>query len=193
MKAGPVRVDPLVHRREQRSEHAAHALLLRPARGHRHRTCACTRSRRSSTSSTTAPAATGMTYRNGVNPTGVTIDGNPDALDRRRADVGAGDRPAGDDQPGRHRADHRLHADVATNYYLDDSTPPVTQCTGDAFAYGSSGTVRSLEHASQHRPGDGRHRVAHRHPDHVLREPGRDRERRRRPAATRSSRRSRRR
>jgi hypothetical protein len=26
-----------------------------------------------------------------------------------------------------------------TSYYLDDSTPPVTQCTGDAFAYGSSG------------------------------------------------------
>ncbi len=24
-------------------------------------------------------------------------------------------------------------------YYLDDSTPPIMQCTGDAFAYGSSG------------------------------------------------------
>ena len=28
----------------------------------------------------------------------------------------------------------------ATSYYLDDTTPPVTQCTGDAFAIGSSGT-----------------------------------------------------
>ena len=26
-----------------------------------------------------------------------------------------------------------------THYYLDDSTPPVTQCTGDAFSYGASG------------------------------------------------------
>jgi hypothetical protein len=26
-----------------------------------------------------------------------------------------------------------------TNYYLDDTTPPDTQCTGDAFAYGTSG------------------------------------------------------
>jgi hypothetical protein len=26
-----------------------------------------------------------------------------------------------------------------THYYLDDSTPPVTQCTGDAVAFGSSG------------------------------------------------------
>jgi hypothetical protein len=26
-----------------------------------------------------------------------------------------------------------------TSYYLDDRTPGTTQCTGDAFAYGSSG------------------------------------------------------
>jgi len=29
---------------------------------------------------------------------------------------------------------------TVTSYYLDDSTPAVTQCTGDAAAYGSSGS-----------------------------------------------------
>ena len=30
-------------------------------------------------------------------------------------------------------------APTTAGYYLDDSTPAETQCTGDAFAYGSSG------------------------------------------------------
>jgi hypothetical protein len=83
-------------------------------------------------------AATGMTYRNSVNPSGVTIDGNPDSLT-----AGA---PTWEQVTGPQGTINQVglvqttgFTPTATNYYLDDSTPPVTQCTGDAFAYGSSG------------------------------------------------------
>jgi hypothetical protein len=85
-----------------------------------------------------SPAASGMTYRNNVNPGGVTIDGNPDS-----PVAGA---PTWEQVTGP-QGSMTMVASVATSftptgvtsYYLDDSTPPVTQCTGDAFAYGSSG------------------------------------------------------
>ncbi len=83
-------------------------------------------------------AAIGMTYRNGINTSGVTIDGNPDSLT-----AGA---PTWEQVTGPQGTINQVgvvqttgFTPTATNYYLDDSTPPVTQCTGDAFAYGSSG------------------------------------------------------
>jgi hypothetical protein len=83
-------------------------------------------------------AATGMTYRNSVNPSGVLIDGVPDTLT-----AGA---PTWEQVTGAQGTINQVailqttgFTPTVTNYYLDDSTPPVTQCTGDAAAYGSSG------------------------------------------------------
>ncbi|HEY7440475.1 MAG TPA: hypothetical protein VIC35_13850 [Acidimicrobiia bacterium] len=85
-----------------------------------------------------SPAATGMTYRNELNPTGVTVDGNPDSL---TAGVSSWEQITG--VQGTLTSVGQLTTSFATpgltSYYLDDSTPPVTQCTGDAFAYGESG------------------------------------------------------
>jgi hypothetical protein len=79
-----------------------------------------------------------MTYRNSVNPAGVTIDGNPET-----PTSGA---PTWEQVTGPQGTINQVgivqttgFTPTATNYYLDDSTPPVTQCTGDAFAFGSSG------------------------------------------------------
>jgi hypothetical protein len=85
-----------------------------------------------------SPAASGMIYRNSLNPGGVTIDGNPDSP---VAGVGTWEQVTGP------QGSMTIVPTVSTSftptgvtsYYLDDSTPPVTQCTGDAFAYGSSG------------------------------------------------------
>jgi len=85
-------------------------------------------------------AATGMTYRNSLNPAGVTIDGNPDTV--------AAGTPTWEQVTGPQGTINQVgtvqttgFTPTTTNYYLDDSTPPVTQCTGDAFAYGSSGVT----------------------------------------------------
>jgi hypothetical protein len=85
-----------------------------------------------------SPDAAGMTYHNNHNLSGVTIDGVPDT-------VGAGtiewELTAG--AQGSLIIASRVDTDIpdpsSTSYYLDDSTPPVTQYTGDAYAYGSSG------------------------------------------------------
>ena len=89
-----------------------------------------------------SPAATGMTYRNSLNPTGVTVDGNPDSL--------AAGTPTWEQVTGPQGTINQVgvvqttgFTPTSTNYYLDDSTPPVAQCTGDAFAYGSSGVTMS--------------------------------------------------
>ena len=83
-------------------------------------------------------AATGMTYRNSLNPSGVTIDGTPDSL--------AAGAPTWEQVTGPQGTINQVgtmqtkgFTPTATNYYLDSTTPPVAQCTGDAFAYGSSG------------------------------------------------------
>jgi len=85
-----------------------------------------------------APAASGMTYRNDLNTTGVTIDGIPDTVAQ-----GAIQWELVTGGQGSLVMSQRLEQNIAgfayTSYYLDDATPPVTQCTGDAFAYGSSG------------------------------------------------------
>jgi hypothetical protein len=85
-----------------------------------------------------SPAASGMTYSNDRNQTGVTIDGNPDTVAPGAPSWEKVDGPQGALViTGGFAANFAV---TSTNYYLDDSTPPVTQCTGDAFAYGSSGT-----------------------------------------------------
>jgi hypothetical protein len=85
-----------------------------------------------------SPAASGMTYYNDINTSGVTVDGNPDsvALGSIHWEMVSGAQ-------GSLFMTSLLSTNIAgltyTSYYLDDSTPDVTQCTGDAFAYGSSG------------------------------------------------------
>jgi hypothetical protein len=85
-----------------------------------------------------SPAASGMTYRNDLNPGGVTIDGNPDTP---VAGVPAWEQVTG--PQGSLTITGTVSSSFtpvgATSYYLDDSTPSTAQCTGDAFAYGSSG------------------------------------------------------
>jgi hypothetical protein len=85
-----------------------------------------------------SPAASGMTYRNNNNTSGVTIDGNPETISQGPIHWELVDGPQGG---------LTIISNVTTNlpgisptsYYLDDTTPPDTQCTGDAYAYGASG------------------------------------------------------
>lgn len=89
-----------------------------------------------------SPAASGMTYYNNLNPSGVTIDGVPDGvtLGTLQWEMVTGSQ-------GSLMMASSLTTNVTglvpTSYYLDDSTPGVVQCTGDAFAYGSSGMMIS--------------------------------------------------
>jgi len=85
-----------------------------------------------------SPGTTGMTYRNDLNVGGVTIDGVPDTVA-----IGAPAWEMVTGPQGSLLVTGVVTTDIAglapSLYYLDDSMPPVTQCTGDAFAYGSSG------------------------------------------------------
>jgi hypothetical protein len=84
-----------------------------------------------------SPAASGMKYSNSLNPSDRTIDGVPESITLGPT---SWERVAG--PQGGLAIAHQLSTNLAltpTHYYLDDSTPPDTQCTGDAFAYGSSG------------------------------------------------------
>lgn len=85
-----------------------------------------------------SPAASGMAYYNDLNPSGVTIDGSADSVAPGAIQwemVGGGQ--------GSLVISGSVSTNIAgfayTSYYLDDTTPDVIQCTGDAFAYGSSG------------------------------------------------------
>jgi hypothetical protein len=83
-------------------------------------------------------AAVGMTYRNDHNTAGVTIDGVPDT-----PVSGTPQWEQASGSQGSLSILSTLDADFATtvtSYYLDDSSPAVTQCTGDGAAYGSSGS-----------------------------------------------------
>jgi hypothetical protein len=88
-----------------------------------------------------SPAASGMIYTNDRNPGGVVIDGSPDTV---ASGAPLWEKVGGPQGTVTHV--ERLVTNISglsgTNYYYDDnSTPnPVTQCTGDAYAYGSSGT-----------------------------------------------------
>jgi hypothetical protein len=84
-------------------------------------------------------AATDMTYANSLNPSGVTIDGDP-MQDNLTSGFTVWERVSG--PQGGLAIAHSLQTNLSitpTHYYLDDKTPSVTQCTGDAFAYGESG------------------------------------------------------
>jgi hypothetical protein len=85
-----------------------------------------------------APAASGMTYRNQLNPSGVTVDGVPDTI---TAGANGWEQIAG--AQGTITSVATMHASFTpsvSSYYEDNSTNPTTQCTGDSFAYGASGS-----------------------------------------------------
>ena len=85
-----------------------------------------------------SPAASGMTYRNDLNPAGVKIDGVPDS-----PTAGALSWEQVTGAPGTVTNVYTSSASFTpasvSSYYLDDKTPSDPQCTGDAYAYGSSG------------------------------------------------------
>ncbi len=85
-----------------------------------------------------SPDAAGMLYHDDLNQAGVVIDGVPDTVATGallwQMVVGA---------PGALIMLPTFDTDIAdfayTSYYSDDSSPARTQCTGDAFEYGTSG------------------------------------------------------
>jgi hypothetical protein len=83
-------------------------------------------------------AAIGMTYSSSSTP-GVTIDGVPDASG---SEAPTWESVSG--SPGTLVSVSSVQTDISgvamQAYYSDDSTPSTTQCTGDAFEYGASGT-----------------------------------------------------
>jgi hypothetical protein len=87
-----------------------------------------------------SPAAIGMEYSSSSTPSGVTIDGVPDV-----AGAAAPTWEAVTGAQGTVVSTTGQTTDIAgmavQSYYTDDSTPPFTQCTGDAFEYGASGTA----------------------------------------------------
>ena len=97
-----------------------------------------------------SPEATGMTYRNQLNPGGVTIDGVPDSPVPGLPDNVLSGEPMWEQVSGEQGSLDvitQMETDVnglgITSYYLDDSVPEEPeeeQCAGDPSAYGSSGT-----------------------------------------------------
>lgn len=83
-------------------------------------------------------AATGMTYRSSVEPGGVTIDGNPDAVGSSAPDWEAVDGPQ-----GQVFTRQKLTTDVSglteSLFYRDQTSPPEAQCWGDSSFFGASG------------------------------------------------------
>jgi hypothetical protein len=84
-------------------------------------------------------AASGMRYANNHNRNGVVVDGSPDAV---TAGPLGWELVAG--SQGSVIQTHRLETNIpslrVTSHYVDDTTPDEAQCTGDAAAYGTSGT-----------------------------------------------------
>lgn len=85
-----------------------------------------------------SPAASGMTYYNDLNTGGVTIDGVPDApaLGPIQWEMVTG--PQGSLVMAGTMSTS-FNPFPYTSYYEDNNVNPTTQCTGDAYAYGSSG------------------------------------------------------
>jgi hypothetical protein len=79
-----------------------------------------------------------MTYHNDLNPAGVTVDGVPDTVS-----LGAIQWEMVTGAQGSLVAVGSVYTDIPgftyTSYYSDDTTPSVTQCTGDDFEYATSG------------------------------------------------------
>jgi hypothetical protein len=89
-----------------------------------------------------SPDAAGMTYSNDKNPAGVTIDGQPETPAPGTPRWEMVDGPQGS-LTSISSFTTNFAAPTTVGYYLDDATPGTgaeTQCTGDAFAYGSSGS-----------------------------------------------------
>jgi hypothetical protein len=85
-----------------------------------------------------SPAASGMTYRNALNPAGVTIDGTPDSI---TAGPTPWEQVTGAQGTITYVATgHTSFPLTSSSYYEDNAVNPTTQCTGDAYAYGASGT-----------------------------------------------------
>lgn len=84
------------------------------------------------------PAASGMTYYDDLNASGVTIDGVPDspALGQIHWQMVTG---AQGTVVMSGQTSTNIPGFTYTSYYEDNKTNPTTQCTGDAFAYGTSG------------------------------------------------------
>jgi hypothetical protein len=82
--------------------------------------------------------ASGMAYYNDLNTAGVPVDGSPDVV---ATGALSWEMVAG--VQGSLIVAAVLETDISglsyTSYYSDDSTPSVTQCTGDAFEYATSG------------------------------------------------------
>lgn len=89
-----------------------------------------------------SPAASGMTYTNDQNTAGVTVDGVPDTVSATVPAWEKVDGPQGA-LTSVESFTTSFAAPTTRSYYLDDSTPAAgaeTQCTGDAQAFGSSGS-----------------------------------------------------
>ncbi len=86
--------------------------------------------------------AIGMQYLTSTQPAGVTIDGVPDSIP---AGLPTWEMVRG--APGAIVHTNALVSDIpgiqgtVQPYYVDDSTPTESQCTGDAFQYGASGST----------------------------------------------------
>ncbi|RMF73830.1 MAG: hypothetical protein D6744_15200 [Planctomycetota bacterium] len=85
-----------------------------------------------------SPAAAGMTYYDNLNLAGWAVDGAPDA-----AAIGSLTWELVTGAQGSLAMALSFDTDIPgfadTSYYSDDATPSVTQCTGDAFEYATSG------------------------------------------------------
>ncbi|MHC4443543.1 MAG: hypothetical protein ACYTBZ_04585 [Planctomycetota bacterium] len=85
-----------------------------------------------------SPDAAGMTYYNDLNLGGVLVDGIPDVVTAGQIvwEMVTGVQ-------GSLIVSHYIETDIDpfdyTLYYSDDSSPSVTQCTGDAYEYATSG------------------------------------------------------
>lgn len=85
-----------------------------------------------------SPNANGMYYYNNLNYGGILVDGSPESV---TAGPIIWEMVTG--SQGTVVISHSVVTDINsfayTSYYSDDSTPSVTQCTGDAFEYATSG------------------------------------------------------
>jgi hypothetical protein len=85
-----------------------------------------------------SPDAAGMTYYNDLNTGGVSVDGVPDTVTPGEMTWEMVTGPQGTLVTAVSVTTDIPDFDY-TSYYSDDSTPPLTQCTGDDYEYGASG------------------------------------------------------
>ncbi len=85
-----------------------------------------------------SPEAKGMYYYNDLNLNGVLVNGQPDSVTPGPINWEMVTGPQGS-----LIVSHSVVTDINsfsyTSYYSDDSSPAVTQCTGDAYEYATSG------------------------------------------------------